>query len=283
MHSVDAGGDASTANSPCALDQPFGASVVLSELNTASEDASLRLLPDELTAIFMSSRPQSAGLPTHFNVWTTTRPSLAAPFGPPTLMPGANQTGSYTYWVAPTSDGLTLYINSDPGGRSQIFSTTRAGVDDAFPAPSLVDLAIGEGQGSPWIRTSGGRLYFDAFITSGADLYVADGVGSGIPTSRPLAGINEATSTEQAPVSSADELTMYFASDRPGAMGGLDIWVARRPTLNEPFEPPTAVAELNSTFDESPTWLSTDGCRLYIASDRGGARLDLYVAEKPRE
>ncbi|NLN74364.1 MAG: OmpA family protein [Bacteroidales bacterium] len=38
------------------------------------------------------------------------------------------------------------------------------------------------------------------------------------------------------PAISEDELTMYFASNRPGGQGGYDIWVAKRSRKSRPFE-----------------------------------------------
>ena len=36
------------------------------------------------------------------------------------------------------------------------------------------------------------------------------------------------TFDEQGPTLSSDELSLYFGSDRPGGIGGFDIWVSRR-------------------------------------------------------
>ena len=38
------------------------------------------------------------------------------------------------------------------------------------------------------------------------------------------------------PAISSDELTMYFASNRPGGQGGFDIWVAKRSRKSKPFD-----------------------------------------------
>src|SRR5690242_3415474 len=41
---------------------------------------------------------------------------------------------------------------------------------------------------------------------------------------------------ESAPALSADGLTLYFASDRPGGFGGTDLWVSHRATPESPWE-----------------------------------------------
>jgi hypothetical protein len=45
--------------------------------------------------------------------------------------------------------------------------------------------------------------------------------------------VNSATRDEN-PTLSADGLSLYFISDRPGGVGGVDIWVTRRASRNSP-------------------------------------------------
>ena len=63
------------------------------------------------------------------------------------------------------------------------------------------------------------------------------------------------------------------------ASGGAASWMARRTSPDGPFVRPRPVTELNSTPGESPNWLSPDGCRIYLTSDRTGS-WQLYVAER---
>jgi hypothetical protein len=44
------------------------------------------------------------------------------------------------------------------------------------------------------------------------------------------------------------------------------------------------VPELSSPFSESPSWISPDGCTIYLQSDRPGGlgAQDIYVAVRPR-
>jgi hypothetical protein len=74
------------------------------------------------------------------------------------------------------------------------------------------------------------------------------------------------SSFEVQPVASADDLTLYFGSGRltGGTQGGIDIWVASRKSTDDDFGPPVDVSEVNTSDDESPGWVSADGCRLYF-------------------
>jgi hypothetical protein len=78
--------------------------------------------------------------------------------------------------------------------------------------------------------------------------------------------------TETAPLVTADELTIIFGSDRdsPNSRGGLDIWMATRPSPSAPFGAEHVVGELATAAHDIPTWISPDGCHLYF--DRYDAR-----------
>ncbi len=53
------------------------------------------------------------------------------------------------------------------------------------------------------------------------------------------------------PIESPDGLSLYMASNRPGGVGLLDIWVARRPNRNAPWGPPENLGEpVNSLADD---------------------------------
>jgi hypothetical protein len=68
----------------------------------------------------------------------------------------------------------------------------------------------------------------------------------------------------------ADELTVYFTSDRPGGLGGDDLWVSRRVSPDAPWEAPENLAILNSQFADSLSVFSTSGNIMYFHSDRPG-------------
>jgi|GEM_PF-4876008 len=52
------------------------------------------------------------------------------------------------------------------------------------------------------------------------------------------------SANESGPSISKDGLELYFASDRPGSMGGDDIWVSTRNTINDPWGEPNNLNEL---------------------------------------
>ena len=58
-------------------------------------------------------------------------------------------------------------------------------------------------------------------------------------------------SMDGCPIQSPDGLSLYMASNRPGGVGLLDIWVARRPTTDAPWGAPENLGEpVNSASDD---------------------------------
>jgi Tol biopolymer transport system component len=95
---------------------------------------------------------------------------------------------------------------------------------------------------------------------------------------------------EQFPTISADGLSLYFSSDRPGGFGGADIYVSHRPTVTSPWGKPQNLGpRINSSSDDHSQNFSPDGHWMWFASGRPGgcgdkaegnrhAKLDIWVS-----
>jgi hypothetical protein len=96
------------------------------------------------------------------------------------------------------------------------------------------------------------------------------------------APVNSAANEMNAALS-PDELSLYFVSTRAGGLGGADIWVSRRASLDAPWGDPVDLGpNVNGPgIDASPA-LSTDGHLLFFSSDRSGGHgsNDIYVARR---
>jgi len=85
------------------------------------------------------------------------------------------------------------------------------------------------------------------------------------------------------PSISADGLTLYFCSNRPGGYGGLDLWMSTRATITDDWGAPVNLGEpVNGEADEAFPCVSTDGLELYFDSGRPGGYgdWDLWVAKR---
>lgn len=82
------------------------------------------------------------------------------------------------------------------------------------------------------------------------------------------------------PFISRDGRTFYMASDRTGGLGGIDIWVSTRDSVDDPWGAPVNVgAPVNSPANDFCPTISRDGHLFYFVSNRaGGCGLDdIYV------
>jgi WD40-like Beta Propeller Repeat len=69
---------------------------------------------------------------------------------------------------------------------------------------------------------------------------------------------------------SRDELTMYFTSDRPGGLGGDDLWFITRASLDDPWADPQNMSVLNTSAADSLAVLSSDEHVMFFHSTRPG-------------
>jgi len=89
---------------------------------------------------------------------------------------------------------------------------------------------------------------------------------------------------EHTPFISADGLTLYFSSNRPGGSGMVDIWCTTRTTASDPWETPVDLGStINSSAADAAIYISSDGLSLYFNSTRAGGYggQDLYISTRP--
>lgn len=86
----------------------------------------------------------------------------------------------------------------------------------------------------------------------------------------------------QHPTLSADGRTLYFASDRPGGYGGLDLWKVERSPAGPFWGPPVNLGPaVNTAGDEDLPFLSASGMLFFASNGRpnGLGGFDLYQVE----
>jgi len=64
---------------------------------------------------------------------------------------------------------------------------------------------------------------------------------------------------------SPDGNYLYFISDRPGSMGGKDIWMSQR-EYNDVWTNPINLSAINTPYDEESVFIHPDGKTLYFSS-----------------
>lgn len=105
------------------------------------------------------------------------------------------------------------------------------------------------------------------------------------PWSAPVrldAPINLPTANDQGPALSADDLSLYFCSNRPGSVGN-DLWASRRASENDPWGDPVNLGTVvNSAGGDCGPSLSQDGLLLFFTSTRSGGAgsNDIYMTSR---
>jgi hypothetical protein len=280
VHALDAGADAGEAGSVCDFSMPFGSPVLLGGLQSNATEGGLRLLPDELTGFFWSSR---IGGPGATNLYVATRPAADVAFGGVKLLNHVNVALSLTIDPTVTANGLTLVYRVRTGrndaGIDDLYSAARPDIASDFASGTLLSGLNSSNTVQPFVLSDGSELYFSSNRSGTFAIYraVRGSAGFGAPTE--VSELNETGENEGDPVLSFDDLTILFSSTKAGGLGGEDIWVAQRPNKASAFAAPVNLGAVNSARTDAPTWLSRDGCRLYLSSDRDGA-IHLYLATR---
>lgn len=173
-------------------------------------------------------------------------------------------------------------------GFSDLFQS-RQDVKGEWSSPVLLDEQEEGGvnseanEGGPMMNSDFSKLYFTRCpnvdgTKNGCQIYTSNRTGRvwSTPDLLPL-GLDSSEAVGH-PSVSTDEMVIYFSSNRPGGMGGKDIWVAFRESVGQPFGRPYNLGpKINTPGDEMFPFLRYDTL-LYFASDGhpGLGGLDIF-------
>ena len=212
------------------------------EVNSSYGECGVCISANGLEFYFMSDRPGGYG---GFDLWVMQRSTLADDWGDPVNL-GSPANSQYSYWEPSiSSDGLSLYFSDS--------HTPQFG--NRLPG------GLG-GQGDIWMITR--ETIQDAW---------------GAPVN-----IGPAVNSQHAvhPSISADGLSLYFQSHRPGHIGGhCDIMVATRESTSDSFGNPVFLRNVNSTIGEWMPDISADGRMLSFSTVVvAGSVMEIWVATR---
>jgi len=178
-------------------------------------------------------------------------------------------------------DGSRLYFTSNrpvPGAASgndlNIWVVTRGG-DGGWSPPELVPapVSLPGGRDMHAAVTADGTVFLASYREAGrgrADIYRVPWRNGAFGEPENLgATVNDSLGQTDLFVTPDGTLMILVVTDRPGGLGGDDLYVLRREGRgwSEPVHLP---APLNSHEYEYGPWLSPDGRYLYFTSHRGG-------------
>ena len=217
-------------------------------------------------------------------------------FGNPTNLGPIVNSSSLDKGPSISNDGLTLFFhsgNSRPGsfGQKDLWVATRETTDDPWSKPVNFDLNINSSyqEGNPSISADQLSLYFSSWRQPEGygenDLWMIERPAINDPWGEPI-NLGPAINTSYVdirPDISADGLTLFFSSDRPGGYGEDDLWETTRATQDDPWEPPVNLGHIvNGSYRDGSPSISADGLTLFIQSDRPGGYggRDLYLSKR---
>ncbi|MCA9050777.1 MAG: PD40 domain-containing protein, partial [Planctomycetaceae bacterium] len=183
-----------------------------------------------------------------------------------------------------TADGLTMIFSSycqprkNGRGDRDLWITQRSDLSAPWgPVRNLSpNINSPMKETHPSISGDGRTLVFASNRRSGfggTDLWVSfrESVDDDWSEPQNLGGVVNSEFEDSAPELAANQLTLFFASNRPGGFGDDDLFFCRRPTKESAWELPQLLPRpINSELSDGEPALSADQCVLIFTSDRPG-------------
>jgi WD40-like Beta Propeller Repeat len=265
-------------------------------INTTSSETGPALSKDGLSLYFESNRPGGSG---GGDIWVSQRDSVDDDWGAPLNLGATINTAALESVPAFSRDGHWMFFTSDrPGGfgAGDVWGSWRPQTHDDFGWQAPINLGAGvntasnEAAPSYFENDDAGppQLFFTSNRPGGlgaGDLYTselhADGTW-GAATSIPELN---SSGNDARPSIRHDGLEIFFISTRAGGVGGEDLWVATRNTVDAPWSTPVNLgAPVDTSAPESRPYLSSDGETLIFSAIRPGGfgAVDLWMTTRSK-
>lgn len=201
------------------------------------------------------------------------------------MLPFISADGRECFFLrrVPVVRGRTVYARDMEESRWMLFHSVFR--DSVFSAgePLPAPFNSGQAEGGVSLTADGSELYYSVIVPeagyANSDLFRVrrqdDSWGS--PENLgPL--INGPRSWESQPSISADGRYLFFASNRKGGLGGIDIWRCRRLDNGDWSRPENLGPAVNTPGNEKAPFIAADGHTLYFLSDgwQGFGGYDIY-------
>lgn len=229
---------------------------------------------------FASNRAGGQG---GLDIWYAVRESDGG-WGEPTNFTAVNSPANELCPMAHRNGRTFMFISARAGGcGGDDLYMTRRHETKGWAVPENLGCSVNSAgnEASPSLLET--ELYFSSTRTGGlGDLYVSEFHGDDFEAPSVVPALNSAQDDFR-PNVRRDGLEIFFDSNRPGGLGGLDIWTSTRASTADPWSPPTNLGSaVNSSANDLRATLSWSGTHLYFGSVRAGGEgsQDIYVTTR---
>ena len=263
------------------IDEPFTKPVNLGEqVNSSRDDTAPTLSSDGRRLIFASNRSGGRG---DFDLWISSRTSAESEFRTPVNLSTLVNSPYLDSEPTLSEDSKQLFFCSNrPGGKSQLWVTTRTDESQEFGRPVNLgdEFQVSQTQRSPSLADHDSRVFFQVGRSNGDPgiLYLARRLthAERFESPVPLLGPVNTESLETAPYVSSHGRTLFFASNRKGGYGELDLWWSSRDDGQTPnyalrFDGQTSLADIRTLEIDPATPLTIEAFATAFSAPLGQA------------
>ncbi len=221
------------------------------------------------------------------------------PFDPKVVTPISSPVDEFLCYISP--DDSTFYFTRRQPYKAkgmiheveqwqEIFMYAKRNKDGNWAEPEAMYYPFNQkaNEGGPTLTLNNKRLYYTIFTDDGAgmnaDIYYRDFFDGEWTKPEKVKNINDPLAWDSQPSISPDGNTLFFASDRQGGLGEIDIYIARRDAVTGQFGKPLNLGPvINTQGREKCPFIHPDGETLYFCSDGrvdGYGGLDIYFSKQ---
>nr|WP_121273008.1 OmpA family protein [Pedobacter schmidteae] len=205
-------------------------------------------------------------------------------YDPVNMGPEINSTYR-DYFPSITADGSQLIFSRNIDGNEDFFISSRKDKKWTIPTPLSQKINTSNyNEGAQSITPDGMYLFFTGCNRPDGlgrcDIYLSHKNGTewgepfnlGAPINSPY--------WESQPAISPDGSTLYFVSNRPGGLGGYDIWKSSLKADGYWTTPENLGPNINTPYDEHTPFIHPDGKTLYFSSNGwpGMGNKDIFLS-----
>lgn len=176
------------------------------------------------------------------------------------------------YFPSITADGEKLIFSRNIDGNEDFFISHKFNKEWNTPTPLSDKINTSKfNEGAQSISPDGLYLFFTGCNRPDGlgrcDIYVSHKEGNNWGEPFNLGAPLNSPFWDSQPAISPDGTTLYFVSNRPGGLGGYDIWKSTLKNDGYWDTPKNLGPEINTPYDEHTPFIHPDGKTLYFSSD----------------